>query len=97
MIAIIKVIKILIIKTTRMIKIIQIINNVNKIKINSQTSSFCQHRRANYKLRTIELSSRQASQIQIINVNHFARDSINLIVKTTSIDLTKRKLFIKLT
>ena len=55
MIAIIKVIKTLIIKITRMIKIIQIINNVKKIKINSQTSSFYQYRRANYKLQTIEL------------------------------------------
>ena len=60
-IAIIKTITILIIKTTCMIKIIQIINNVNKIKIDSQTLLFCQHRRTNFKLRTIELLFRQTN------------------------------------
>ena len=102
-IEIIKVIKILttISLTTRTIKSTIKIKIVNKIKIDTQTSSFCQYRRLDYKLLLIRESTcrqtRQILTIMLINVVFFSLDQIRRINLTISIVLKKLNLFIKLT
>ena len=101
----IKIIKLLIIinLTTRTIKLIinKTIKIVNKIQINTQTSSFCQYRRFDYKSLLIRKSTchqtRQILTTMLINVVFFNLDQIRLINSIILIVLTKLNLFIKLT
>ena len=109
-IKIIKIIKILIIqiKTIKVIKLLTTINLiiqikiVNKIKIDTQTSTFCWFRQLVYKLLLIRESTchqtRQILATMLINVVFFnfdqTRRRINLTILIVSI---KFNLFIKLT
>ena len=101
-IEIIKIIKILITinLTTRTIKLIIKIKIVNKTQVDTQTSSFCQYRRLDYKSLLIrESTCHQTRQILMsINVVFFNLDQIRRRINLTiSIVLIKLNLFIKLT